>query len=241
MGAARGHLDRLAAQSRRTGPAVSRRSRGSTARSSASWPRVERVRILVRRCAIEEQARSILKKAGADLDAVEFFRCPTDRVWTRDYGPIFVANARGEVGDHRLALQRLGQVRQLASGRRGARRSLGEASEAAAVSKPGMVLEGGSIDVNGAGLLLTTEECLLSPVQARNPGLSRDEIERRLRDYLGVDRVIWLKQRHRRRRHARPRRRPGALRGPGHGGRCVSSPTDPTPTTSRCRRTWRRS
>ena len=56
-----------------------------------------------------------------------------------------------------------------------------------------MVLEGGSIDVNGAGLLLTTEECLLSPVQARNPDLSRDEIEQRLRDYLGVERVIWLR------------------------------------------------
>src|SRR5207342_3976163 len=58
---------------------------------------------------------------------------------------------------------------------------------------PEMVLEGGSIDVNGQGLLLTTEECLLSPIQARNPDLSREEIERRLRDYLGAERVIWLK------------------------------------------------
>jgi agmatine deiminase len=55
------------------------------------------------------------------------------------------------------------------------------------------VLEGGSIDVNGEGLLLTTEECLLSPVQARNPGLGASEIERVLRDYLGADRVVWLK------------------------------------------------
>jgi agmatine deiminase len=56
-----------------------------------------------------------------------------------------------------------------------------------------MVLEGGSIDVNGGGMLLTTEECLLSPVQARNPQLTRPEIERRLREYLGVQRVVWLK------------------------------------------------
>ena len=56
-----------------------------------------------------------------------------------------------------------------------------------------MVLEGGSIDVNGAGLLLTTEECLLSPVQARNPAMSRVQIERKLRAYLGVTRVIWLR------------------------------------------------
>jgi agmatine deiminase len=55
------------------------------------------------------------------------------------------------------------------------------------------VLEGGSIDVNGAGILMTTEECLLSPVQARNPHLTRAEIERVLSDYLGIDRVVWLK------------------------------------------------
>jgi len=59
--------------------------------------------------------------------------------------------------------------------------------------KPDMVLEGGAIDVNGAGLLLTTEECLLSEVQARNPGMTRRGIERGLRDYLGASRVIWLR------------------------------------------------
>jgi agmatine deiminase len=58
--------------------------------------------------------------------------------------------------------------------------------------EPGLVLEGGSIDVNGGGKLLTTEECLLSDVQARNPGVSRREIERALADYLGVTEVIWL-------------------------------------------------
>ena len=58
--------------------------------------------------------------------------------------------------------------------------------------RPGLVLEGGSIDVNGAGLLLTTEECLLSPVQARNPDLDRAGIEAAFHDYLGVDRTLWL-------------------------------------------------
>src|SRR5262249_10079112 len=56
-----------------------------------------------------------------------------------------------------------------------------------------MVLEGGSIDVNGEGLLLTTEECLLSDVQQRNPGMSREQIEERLSEFLGVKQVIWLK------------------------------------------------
>src|SRR5205085_605546 len=55
-----------------------------------------------------------------------------------------------------------------------------------------VVLEGGSIDVNGAGLLLTTEECLLSDVQARNPGLGRAEVEQVLCDHLGVQKVLWL-------------------------------------------------
>jgi agmatine deiminase len=58
--------------------------------------------------------------------------------------------------------------------------------------KPDIVLEGGSIDVNGAGLALSTEECLLSPVQARNPALSREQIEQALSEYLGVDKVVWL-------------------------------------------------
>jgi agmatine deiminase len=56
-----------------------------------------------------------------------------------------------------------------------------------------MVLEGGSVDVNGSGLLLTTEECLLSPIQARNPYLTREEIEGTLGEYLGIDRVLWLR------------------------------------------------
>jgi len=55
-----------------------------------------------------------------------------------------------------------------------------------------VVLEGGSIDVNGAGAMLTTEECLLSEVQQRNPGLSREQLEGLFRDYLGVEHVIWL-------------------------------------------------
>src|SRR5260370_16538249 len=55
-----------------------------------------------------------------------------------------------------------------------------------------MVLEGGSIDVNGAGTLLTTEEWLLSPIQARNPGVSKEELERVLSAYLGVRKVLWL-------------------------------------------------
>ena len=59
--------------------------------------------------------------------------------------------------------------------------------------EPAIVLEGGSIDVNGAGLLLTTEECLLSPIQARNPGIGRERLEQIFSEYLGIEHTIWLK------------------------------------------------
>jgi len=152
---------------------------------------MERVRILVEDGDHQESARRILKKIGADLDAVEFFEHPTDRVWTRDYGPIFVRNARGEVA---ITNWRFNGWAKYDNWKR-------DDAVAAHIGRrlkmrawqPGLVLEGGSIDVNGRGLLLTTEECLLSQVQARNPGLGRRDIERALGDYLGARRVIWLR------------------------------------------------
>jgi agmatine deiminase len=152
--------------------------------------RVEKVRILVSGPAPERQARRILRQVGAQMEAVEFFECPTDRVWTRDYGPLFLKNRR-EVA---ATAWRFNAWAKYDDWKR-------DAAVPAFVAKrlgfagwtPGMVLEGGSIDVNGAGLLLTTEECLLSDVQARNPGMTRRDIERKLRDYLGADRVIWLR------------------------------------------------
>ncbi len=153
--------------------------------------RVERVRILVEDRAAEEQARRVLRKVGAEESAVGFFACPTNRGWTRDYGPLFVKNRRGETA---LTGWRFNAWAKYDDWRK-------DAKVPAYVAKrmklrlfaSEMVLEGGSIDVNGAGLLLTTEECLLSGVQARNAGMSRAEIERRLRDSLGISRVIWLR------------------------------------------------
>jgi agmatine deiminase len=152
---------------------------------------VERVRILIQGDALEKQARRILEKVGANLDAVEFFERETNRVWTRDYCPLFVKNRRGETA---LTAWRFNAWAKYDNWQKDAAvpAYLGKRLKLPVFS-PGMVLEGGSIDVNGAGVLLTTEECLLSPVQARNPELSRLEIERRLSDYLGVDRVVWLR------------------------------------------------
>lgn len=152
---------------------------------------VERVRILVQDEALERQAERVLTKVGAALDAVEFFRCPTNRVWTRDYGPIFVKDARGRLGLTQWRFNAWAKYDDFECDARV------PAFLAKKLKLPafdgGLVLEGGSIDVNGAGMLLTTEECLLSSVQARNPGMERRAIEARLGDFLGAERVVWLR------------------------------------------------
>ncbi|MBK9167665.1 MAG: agmatine deiminase family protein [Bryobacterales bacterium] len=151
--------------------------------------RVERVRILVNGPDAERSARRVLRDAHADFEAVEFFHVPTNRAWTRDYCPIFVRGRRGVAATNWI-------FNGWAKYGNHAHDSAVPAALAAQLDlpafEPGIVLEGGSIDVNGQGLLLTTEECLLSPVQARNPGLTRRQIERALHDYLGARRVIWL-------------------------------------------------
>lgn len=159
--------------------------------------RSELVRILVNDEAAARRTRRCLRLASIDLGRVELFTIPTDRVWTRDYGPLFVTSAAGEVAMTDWAFNawakydnwRLDDTvpAQLAL-------KLGMRRFEARRGQERIVLEGGSIDVNGEGLLLTTEECLLSPIQARNPGQSRQEIEKALADYLGACKVLWLSQ-----------------------------------------------
>ncbi len=151
---------------------------------------VERVRILVQSLALAEQARRVLEKVGANLDAVEFVHRETDRVWTRDYCPLFVRNGSGEIA---LTAWRFNAWAKYSNYRKDAAvpAFLGRRLKLP-VFTPNMVLEGGSIDVNGEGLLMTTEECLLSPIQARNPGMDRAEIAAHFREFLGVTKVLWL-------------------------------------------------
>lgn len=151
---------------------------------------IERVRILVANQDLRESARNILQKIAADLSAVEFFEIPTERVWARDFAPLFVRNEAGIVRAVKFHFNGWAKypnhMLDEKAGRDIAR------MEVQPAWFPEMVLEGGSVDVNGAGAVLTTEECLLSPVQARNPALSREQIETMLREYLGVERVFWL-------------------------------------------------
>ena len=159
---------------------------------------VEKVQIVVNNAAAEKRARKVLKDCGALSPAVRFHHWPTDRVWTRDSGPIFVRqgnklaitnwrfNAWAKYPDSKnddLLPDHVGDLL-----------GLDEFVPAAIKNKKiyRIVLEGGSVDVNGHGSMLTTEECLLSTKQQRNPGLSRRDLEAAFERYLGVRNVIWL-------------------------------------------------
>jgi len=158
----------------------------------------EIVRILVNSRAHEARARRILGRVGVDLARVEFFRIPTDRGWTRDFGPLFVKRERPSA---EVAIVRFGfngwakypDWRKDCQVPARAARALRCKIFQAQVGGRGFVLEGGSIDVNGRGSLITTEECLLdSKTQVRNPGLDRKEIEAVVRDYFAGTNVLWL-------------------------------------------------
>ena len=153
----------------------------------------ERVRLLVRDKAAQEEARRVLKKSGVDLAAVDFYLCPTDRSWTRDFAPIFVRDALDAVT---ISNWRFNGWAKYPNHKRDntVPDFISEKLRIPQVKLDDIVLEGGSIDVNGDGLMLTTEECLLSPIQARNPGLGRLELEAIFSHFLGIRRVIWLKR-----------------------------------------------
>jgi agmatine deiminase len=161
----------------------------------------ERVRILVNTAVAERKAQQCLSRRGVDIGRVEFHCIRTDRVWARDFGPLCIRDATGVVGATHWGFNGWAKYdnwqRDFQAGSRMASVVVAGQQRDDVVWSPEVngrrvVLEGGSIDVNGAGLLLTTEECLLSPVQARNPDLSRTEVEQVLCDYLGVRQVLWL-------------------------------------------------
>ncbi|MGA2214939.1 MAG: agmatine deiminase family protein [Bryobacteraceae bacterium] len=155
--------------------------------------RVEKVCILVQDAALETSARRVLTKCAVDMTPVQFFRWPTNRSWTRDYCPIFVRNQKGEIAITNWLFNGWAKYDNWRDDNRIPNRVAKRLR--LPQFEPGIVLEGGSIDVNGAGLLLTTEECLLSTtVQVRNPGLGRADLEQYFADYLGIQRTIWLKQ-----------------------------------------------
>lgn len=155
----------------------------------------ERVDLLVPNGCLAEKARRTLEKVGANLANVRFLEHALDRGWMRDCSPAFVH--RGEAVEAvRFDFNAWAKYDNFALDATAAA-FLAETNDLACVSamhggRP-VVLEGGGIDGNGAGTLLTTEECLLHPdVQVRNPGFTRDDYEAIFRQYLGIEKVLWL-------------------------------------------------
>lgn len=160
----------------------------------------ERIRLLVRDARMRAEAERALERSGVPLAKVDFVKHATDRSWTRDYVPqIVVRGARR--GRERAAVKFRfnGWARYKdhrnddAAGSAAARfLELRTFEPVAPQSGAKVVLEGGAIDVDGEGTLLTTEECLLDGAQARNPELGRDGTEAVLTEYLGTTHVLWL-------------------------------------------------
>jgi len=173
----------------------------------------ERVELIVKNAGAGRKARRTLKRADALSENIRFHSWPSNRIWLRDSGCIFLSSKqpgftrpdnsllgeRQSVHEPALALkfrfnawakysnwrndEKIGSLMAKASHHREIRPvSLGTR----------IVLEGGSIDVNGAGTILTTEECLLSNEQCRNPQMARVHYEKAFADYLGAPHTIWL-------------------------------------------------
>jgi agmatine deiminase len=158
----------------------------------------EIVRIIVPSKAHEARVLQVLDAVGADTRRVELFRWPTDRGWTRDFGPLFVRRdtPRGPAaiaGFRFNGWAKYPDWKKDALVKERAARALKIPLRPVVWKGRPVVLEGGSIDVNGRGTLLTTEECLLDPnVQVRNPGFTREDYEGMMREALGVTNVLWL-------------------------------------------------
>lgn len=161
--------------------------------------RHERVNLIVNSAVAERRAREVLEKADALSDNIVFYHWRTDRVWTRDSGCIFLKHPEERDGSQLLALHfqfnGWAKYSNYKLDQKIARR-MAHAAGARVVqptwNEDRIVLEGGAIDVNGCGVALTTEECLLSPEQQRNPAMDRAAYEKMFADYFGAPSVIWL-------------------------------------------------
>jgi agmatine deiminase len=165
--------------------------------------RGERVRLIVSGKAMQKLASAALEKSQVDLKQVDFVQLATDRSWTRDFLPLFVAKP-GRPGKRALGAVKFrfngwarydNFERDEAAGRAVQARAAADGAvpfQAWVSGDERLVLEGGAIDVDGQGSLLATEECLLDGRQARNRALGKAGVERALRQHLGAEKVLWL-------------------------------------------------
>jgi agmatine deiminase len=163
----------------------------------------EQVNICVNDARAGQQVQALLVHAGVDMSRVRLYEIPTNDAWARDHCPIFVTRQiSGQIADQvadQTELTELGLTDWLFN-TWGGKYPPWDSDNAVPRHiathfgmprfEPGLVLEGGSIDVNGCGTLLTTESCLLHP--NRNPELSREDIEAALKASLGIQKILWL-------------------------------------------------
>lgn len=160
--------------------------------------KVQKVKILIQHNLVKKNIHPLLRKYKAKLKNIIFITIKTDRVWTRDSGPIYVVNKNKKIlldwkfnawakyknykYDNAIN-KKLNKIKNL---------ELIKPKFKIQKKFKDIVLEGGSIDVNGKGTIITTRECLLSKVQQRNPGLKKKDIESIFNKYLGAKNTIWL-------------------------------------------------
>ena len=176
----------------------------------------EKINLIVRHKKDEAHARHVFKHVGVDLRKIKFVTHPTNRGWTRDTGPIFIKrqNEEGRMKKSETAIvhfhfngwakydnwRKDTKVPETAAKLLGKKLFHAECSAPTSIRKPqstirNFVIEGGGIELNGRGTLISTEECYLDPkIQVRNPGLGKKEIEATLKNYLGVTNVLWLRK-----------------------------------------------
>ena len=158
--------------------------------------RGEKVRIIVQSKAHQKKAEAVLNSVDADLNNVEFFKLETDRNWLRDAGPQFVKNEKNEtvlINFKFNAWAKYDNYKLDAKIPKMISKKLKLDLVKAEHQNKNVVLEGGSIDYNGTGTIITTEECLLdSEMQVRNKDFTKKDYEDVFNKYLGVTNVIWL-------------------------------------------------
>jgi agmatine deiminase len=161
----------------------------------AELTQTESVRLLIRGPKVEKRARMLINERGGDTSRIEFFDIPYDDCWMRDNGPIFLTNSLANADGQKIIVDwgfngwggKYGPCDQddLVP------RRIAEQLSLECYLQP-TILEGGSIESNGQGLLMTSQQCLLHP--NRNGNQTRADIEPKLLDYFGASQVLWLNQ-----------------------------------------------
>jgi len=151
----------------------------------------ELIKLLVTTEQVKEKVTEQLEANGVNITQIKFYVTDYADVWVRDYGPTFLLNQQGKPAWVKWRYNAYGNKFPDLLKDNLVFNNLTEQIKATLFTAP-LVMEGGAIEPNGQGLVLTTEQCLLSP--SRNPNLTRQQTEQLLKDYLGANKIIWLKQ-----------------------------------------------